>query len=624
MTAFVKTWEHPTTPTDFVGKRALDAIETNSALMLMCSKNDDAYWGILQNLSVRSSEFDNAAWTKGAVTVTANTGDTTDPLGGSTADKIIETATTAEHLIHQGQNQAAIRMQAGITYTGSVYLKQGSSRYVILRTGAGAFALEGYVIDLQTGTPTSIGAFPLTRAEVVSIGNGWYRCAITATCTITSNASSPFSITFSNSAAPSVPNPSYLGSTANNIYTWGYQVETKTRMGTYQATTTAAVSGGLADWNNTISTTTRAANTTFTNSTGKNMLIVVSVNLLSTATALAAGGVPTANMQVKETTDGALFTVSNISVPAAPILGLANTDETYNVYGVVGPGGTYRCNTNAPTNSTATIVSWYEMTFDACHTPQTWTQGEYVNDIRRVNRYARGVSAHTDKDGAITRATSNAANPSTGSTIISRTRFFAIKHGDTVAGTIAVYDTDRSTGTAMQSKTASTTTVTTMSGLHNAYGGITCAGIPTPAGTPLHEFFTLPISSSINFASGDIGAGVETKFKDLDTQASVGGNTTERFSRTNHGTGTASLSRTGGFYFTIANVTFTPTALALASCEVNAGGGNTGQAYGEVPSALAPRAGLIMSFLVIQQSGSGVSFTAVESTVGTRYSWMIT
>lgn len=623
MTAYVKTWENPTTPTDFVGKRALDAIESNLALMMLSTKVDDAYYGIAQNWFIRSQEFDNGAWVKSSVTVTANTGETTDPLGGNTAEKMIETTANAEHLVSQTVNNGGRRMQAGLTYTMSVYLKQGTTRYAILRTGASIFALEGYVIDLQTGTPSSIGAFPLSRAEVVNAGNGWWRCSLTATATNTSSTNAPLGITMSNVANPSVPNPAYTGSTANHIYIWGAQLELKTRMGAYTATTTAVVSGGNADWNNTISTTLRAANTTFTNSSGKNMLIVVSVNLLSTATALAAGGVPTANMQVKETTDGALFTVSNISVPAAPVLGLANTDEIYQVYGIVGPGGTYRCNTNAPANSTATITNWYEITFDAIHTANTWTQSEHVSDVRKLNKYAGAVSALNDKTAALSRATSNAANVSTAATtVINTLRFYLLKCSDTTAVPVGVFDSDRSV-TIAQGKVASATTATTISFFQNPYGGISYPGTVAPLNATVHDWISFSTLADYSFASGDTGSGVETKFKAMDTQASNGLNTTERFSRTNHGTGTGSFSRTGGWYLSIINVTFNPTITAAATCEINAVTSASGLCYGEVPTALTPRAGLIMSFLCINSSGNTTSFTQAECTVGTKYSWMV-
>lgn len=623
MTAFAKTWEG-TVATDFVGKRGLDAIETNLALMQLNGKVDNAYYGIAQNWMIQSAAFDNAAWSKSNVTISANTSDTTDPLGGNTADKMTETTTAnVEHLFSQIMSQGGRRIQVGLTYTSSCYIKQGTTRYAIIRTGASMFALEGYVIDMQTGIGTAIGAFDMSRAEIVNAGNGWWRVALTATATATNNANSPFGITMSNTPTPSVPNITYTGSTSNSMYVWGAQFELKTRMGPYTATTTTVVSGGNADWCNTVTTTTRAANTTFTNSTGRNMLIMVSVNLLSTATALAAGGVPTANMQVKETTDGALFTVSNISVPAAPLLGLANTDEIYQVYGIVGPGGTYRCNTTAPANSTATITNWYEFTFDANHTPNTWTQSEYVSDVRKLNKYAGAVSALLDKTGSLTRTSSNAANTGTATTtIIPSMRFNALKCSDTTAIAAGIFDSDRSV-TIGQSKVASTTTATTIAFFSNPYGGHSFPATVAPLNTCVHDFFTFGTLTDYSFASGDTGSAVETKFKAMDQQASVGMNTTNTFSRVNHGTGTGTWTRTGSWYLSIVNVTFTPTITAAATCEINQTGlVATGQAYGEVPTALTPRAGLIMSFLVVCPSGVANTITQAECTVGTKYSWM--
>jgi hypothetical protein len=119
------------------------------------------------NLLLYSEQFDNAAWSKSAAAVTANAA--VAPDGTTTADKIVPTATTAQHYIQANITSAAS------TYTMTVYAKADGYRWLWFNaTSTGAPAndlcwfdvLNGVVGTAQSGATTSIQ----------NVGNGWFRC----------------------------------------------------------------------------------------------------------------------------------------------------------------------------------------------------------------------------------------------------------------------------------------------------------------------------------------------------------------------------------------------------------------------------------------------------------------
>ena len=178
------------------------------------------------NLLTWTQQFDNAAWTKTAATVTANT--TVAPDGTSTADTVAETATTASPWIRQQPN-----VTSGATYTGSVYVKKGggsaSRDFIQLVYNTVAFGANAYAnFNIASGTVTATGAG--VTASISDAGNGWYRCSITGTAI--STGSGQFfiaAITSGSSAALS----SYLGDVNATTFLWGAQLEAASAATTY-------------------------------------------------------------------------------------------------------------------------------------------------------------------------------------------------------------------------------------------------------------------------------------------------------------------------------------------------------------------------------------------------------
>lgn len=184
-----------------------------------------------ENLLIRSEEFDNAAWVKDNTTVTVNT--QVNPFGQSTAETLTETVTTAQQSIRQ-----AIGSVSGVQYVLSIYVKYNTRQHIQLAFDSTGFNSTCFAnFDIQNGTIGTVGAG--ATASIVSAGNGWYRCSIVCSAVATSTTTAPY-ILLANSSSM-VYGGSYTGSTSNSVYIFGAQVEQRSSVGPYQATTTQPI-----------------------------------------------------------------------------------------------------------------------------------------------------------------------------------------------------------------------------------------------------------------------------------------------------------------------------------------------------------------------------------------------
>jgi hypothetical protein len=194
--------------------------------------------GTGSNLITNSQNLLNASWVNNQTTVSATL--YTDPLGGTTANNLIETSASNLHFL-TGTTSAV----SGITYTFSVYLKKGigatAPDWVQLTLSSGAFNAGIYAnFNLTTGAiGTTLG---LVTSSITSIGSGWYRCSITATSTTTASGNIGI-IGFTNNNNTLGRLPSYAGATTSDVLAWGAQLEVGSVTNTYIPTTTTAVYG---------------------------------------------------------------------------------------------------------------------------------------------------------------------------------------------------------------------------------------------------------------------------------------------------------------------------------------------------------------------------------------------
>jgi len=168
------------------------------------------------NLTLGSAAFNDVAyWTPTAASIGATP--ITAPDNTSTGFKLVESATTAVHLIVPVLTWATT---IGQVITRSVYVKAGERFRFEIQADAGpygavqraGFNLQTVTASITTGTGT---------ASITNVGNGWYRCSFTAPAATAISASASGQFRLLDDAG----NPSYAGNGTSGLYLWGTQRE---------------------------------------------------------------------------------------------------------------------------------------------------------------------------------------------------------------------------------------------------------------------------------------------------------------------------------------------------------------------------------------------------------------
>lgn len=177
------------------------------------------------NLLGFSEAFDNAAWTKENSAIVL--GAAQNPINNLwNAQKLMENTATGNHRTYQG-----VSITNGIRYTYSVYAK-AAERNRLLMTCSGGVVLDA-VFDLSNGT---VAVSTSGTASIQSVGNGWYRCAITDTATSTTSANMQIRLIQSGTVN------SYTGDGNSGIYIYGAQLSNSGSLDPYVPTPGAAPS----------------------------------------------------------------------------------------------------------------------------------------------------------------------------------------------------------------------------------------------------------------------------------------------------------------------------------------------------------------------------------------------
>lgn len=194
------------------------------------------------NVFQRSQEINDSWWSKFNASVSANVANAPD--GTTTADRIIETASSALHAFRP--NASTGFASAGQIVTYSIYLRAAGRRYAIMHGASTATNAASVGIDLQTGAIVGApinnrGVTNFVSASVTQCANGWYRCALTFD--MGSSAICYASVYLSTNGTNSNTDTgySYLGDGTSGIEAWGAQFEVASLASSYIPTTTAAV-----------------------------------------------------------------------------------------------------------------------------------------------------------------------------------------------------------------------------------------------------------------------------------------------------------------------------------------------------------------------------------------------
>ena len=191
-----------------------------------------------QNLFLYSQDYSNAVWQKSQTTVTADS--TVAPDGTTTADTITEDSSTAVHVVNQSISNSAS------TYTVSFFAKPNGRNFVYFSYYAAA--VTNYIsitFDVSTGAVTQSSAsgsgFSVTSSSITASTNGFYRCVATFA---TGTTAFGFAIGVSSAGTFTPDNygrNSYAGNGTGGVFVWGAQLEQRSAVTAYTATTSQPI-----------------------------------------------------------------------------------------------------------------------------------------------------------------------------------------------------------------------------------------------------------------------------------------------------------------------------------------------------------------------------------------------
>ncbi len=169
------------------------------------------------NLLSFTEQFDNAYWQKGRGSIVANA--TTAPYGGNTADKLVEDATSGQHLVYIGPVDYTT-MPDNQTRTLSFHLKAAERTWAkveVFNKNGNAFGIS---VNLTTGVVGATFGAQLLSNSVTDAGNGWWRASVTG-----STSSGTNNLWYELLAETADNTDTYAGDGASGIYVWGAQLE---------------------------------------------------------------------------------------------------------------------------------------------------------------------------------------------------------------------------------------------------------------------------------------------------------------------------------------------------------------------------------------------------------------
>jgi hypothetical protein len=159
------------------------------------------------NLILQSEDLDTT-WAETRATLALNS--VIAPSGALTADTLIASTDNDTHFTSQTFTGTAA------AHTFTVYAKASGLNYVALRLFNGTSQVGLAYYNLSTGATGTVTA---GTAAITSVGNGWYRCALTATLAASASCTAGIQL------ADADNDNSFPGNAFSGVTLWGAQVE---------------------------------------------------------------------------------------------------------------------------------------------------------------------------------------------------------------------------------------------------------------------------------------------------------------------------------------------------------------------------------------------------------------
>ena len=208
-------------------------IDNNSITALNSSIEQVSYTSVTTNIFTNSQTFNTGDWQTLNSTVAVN--NTTAPDGTTTADKITQNSGST-NVDLSNLRDVGLTSNSGTDYTISIHAKISANRnFLVINEHISSDAFRKTWFNLSNGT---VGTnYSSHTATITDVGNGWYRCSITVTSTVTNTDSI---IMF----GPAETDGTHIiTDNQGSMFFWGAQLEESATLTGYLTTTSASLSG---------------------------------------------------------------------------------------------------------------------------------------------------------------------------------------------------------------------------------------------------------------------------------------------------------------------------------------------------------------------------------------------
>ncbi|MDB4681330.1 tail fiber domain-containing protein [bacterium] len=262
-------------------------IDNNSITSIASDIEQVSYTSVTTNIFTNSQTFNTGDWQALNTTVAVN--NTTAPDGTTTANKITQNSGST-NVDLSNLRDVGLTSNSGTVYTISIHAKISANRnFLVINEHISSDAFRKTWFNLSNGT---VGTnFSSHTATITDVGNGWYRCSITVTSTVTNTDSI---IMF----GPAETDGTHIiTDNQGSMFFWGAQLEESATLTGYLTTTSASLSGLTGVTRGGSGTTAATASSGDTITIG-NASTTLSVNItatqnyipLSSLTGVAASG----------------------------------------------------------------------------------------------------------------------------------------------------------------------------------------------------------------------------------------------------------------------------------------------------------------------------------------------